>query len=203
LVHEYLVFDNAKYFSSIILTEYALEQNSKIKHSTNYYPQENGLAESTNKNIIEILKRIVNDHQRNWHLALPNALWDDRVTPKSSLRNYPFFLVYGQEETLPTHTFLPSLKLAQTIQDKECPVMQHKLNILLKLEEDMEKDKRNLMKHQEVIKRWFDKSYVGNKYFQEGDLVFKWDKANEIKGKHTKFQKFWLGLFQIHQKIGP
>jgi hypothetical protein len=43
---------------------------------------------------------------------------------------------------------------------------------------------------------------VGNKYFQEGDLVLKWDKANEMKGKHTKFQKLWLGPYQIHEKIG-
>jgi hypothetical protein len=33
--------------------------------------------------------------------------------------------------------------------------------MLLKLEEDREKAKRNLMQHQEVIKRWFDKSSVG------------------------------------------
>jgi hypothetical protein len=125
------------------------------------------------------------------------------VTPKSSLGNSPFFLVYRQEETLPTHTFLPSLQLSQSVQDKECPVMQQRLNMLLKLEEDREKSKKNLMQHQEVIKRWFDKSSVGNKYFQEGDLVLKWDKENEIKGKHTKFQKLWLGPFQIHKKIGP
>jgi hypothetical protein len=40
-----------------------------------------------------------------------------------------------------------------------------------------------------MVKRWFDKSNVGNKYFQEGDLVLKWDKANELKGKHSKFLK--------------
>ena len=35
-----------------------------------------------------------------------------------------------------------------------------------------------------------------------GDLVLKWDKAHEEKGKHTKFQKMWLGPFQIAKKIG-
>jgi hypothetical protein len=148
------------------------------------------------------MKRIVTEHQRNWHLSLPNALWDDRVTPKDSLGNSPFFLVYGQEVILPTHTFLPSLQLAQSVQDKECPVMQQRLNMLLKLEEEREKSKKKLVQHQELIKRWFDKTSVGNKYFQEGDLVLKWDKANEMKGKHTKFHKLWLGPYQIHEKIG-
>jgi len=31
----------------------------------------------------------------------------------------------------------------------------------------------------------------------------KWNKALEDKGKHTKFQKMWLGPFQISEKIGP
>ena len=35
-----------------------------------------------------------------------------------------------------------------------------------------------------------------------GDLVLKWDKAHEEKGKHTKFQRMWLGPFQIIEVIG-
>jgi hypothetical protein len=73
--------------------------------------------------------------------------------------------------------------------------------MLLKLEEEREKDKMNLTHHQEVIKKWFDKSFVGNKYFHEGDLVLKWNKSNELKGKHTNFQKLWLGPYLIYQKI--
>ena len=46
---EYLVFDNASYFKSIDLISYALEKGIKLKFSTNYYPQGNGLAESSNK----------------------------------------------------------------------------------------------------------------------------------------------------------
>jgi len=34
-------------------------------------------------------------------------------------------------------------------------------------------------------------------------LVLKWHKAHEEKGKHTKFQRLWLGPFQIIEKIGP
>jgi hypothetical protein len=58
-VPESLVFDNAKYFSSLKLTEFSLERNIKVKYSTNYYPQGNGLEESTNKNLINILKKML------------------------------------------------------------------------------------------------------------------------------------------------
>jgi transposase InsO family protein len=47
-----LVFDNASYFSSIKLTEFALEKGIKIQYSANYYPQGNGLEKSTNKNLL-------------------------------------------------------------------------------------------------------------------------------------------------------
>ena len=62
-----------------------LRNHIKIHYSTNYYLQGNGLAESTNKNLIKIVNKTVIENQRNWNVALPNALWDDKVTPKNSL----------------------------------------------------------------------------------------------------------------------
>ena len=54
-----LVFDNATYFSSIRLTAFAHERGIKLHDFANYYSQGNSLAESTNKNMIRILKNIV------------------------------------------------------------------------------------------------------------------------------------------------
>jgi hypothetical protein len=34
----------------------------------NYYPQGNGLSESTNNTLIQILKKIIDKNQRNWNL---------------------------------------------------------------------------------------------------------------------------------------
>lgn len=54
-----LVVDNATYFSSLKLYEFELENGIVLKHGSNYYPQENGLAESTNKNLIRIIKKTI------------------------------------------------------------------------------------------------------------------------------------------------
>eukprot|EP00253_Pinus_taeda_P005312 PITA_05312 len=54
-----LMFDNASYFSGNAMTEFALKRGFKLKYSANYFPQGNGLAESTNKNLIRIIKRTV------------------------------------------------------------------------------------------------------------------------------------------------
>jgi len=53
-----------------------------------------------------------------------------------------------------------------------------------------------------IMKRWFDHHLAGDKYYQVGELVLKWDKLNEPKGKNTKFQHLWLGPFQVVVKIG-
>ena len=65
--------------------------------------------------------------------------------------------------------------------------MQHIIVTLLKLEEEHEKSKKKLSKHQSLVKRWFDKKVVTRKDFHIGDLVLKWDKGNETKRKQNKF----------------
>ena len=200
---ESLIFDNATYFSSIKLTEYALEKGIKLKYSANYYPQGNGLAESSNKNMIKILKRTVANHHRDWHTALSSALWADRVTPKAAIGNSPFFLVYGKEAILPPHLFLPSLQLAQSVQEVPCSAMEHRINTLQKLEEDREMARKKFEKHQQTVKRWFDLRKSVSRDLEVGDLVLRWDKEHEDKGKHTKFQRLWLGPFIITENLGP
>ena len=54
-----LVFYNAYYFSSIKMTTFENEKEIKLHYSTNYYLQGNGLVESTNKNLIRILKKTI------------------------------------------------------------------------------------------------------------------------------------------------
>jgi hypothetical protein len=51
-----LVFDNVTYFSSLKLIEFSLDRGIILQYATNYYPQGNGEVESTNKNLICILK---------------------------------------------------------------------------------------------------------------------------------------------------
>jgi len=54
-----IVFDSATYFSSLKLYEFTLENGIILKHAYNYYPQGNGLDESTNKNIFNIIKKTI------------------------------------------------------------------------------------------------------------------------------------------------
>jgi hypothetical protein len=59
-------------------------------HSTPYYPQGNGLAESSNKSLINIVKKLLEDNKKAWDSKLKFALWADRVTTKRALGLSPF-----------------------------------------------------------------------------------------------------------------
>ena len=65
--------------------------------SSNYYPQGNGIVESTNKTLIHILKKIIDQNQKNWHLKLMDALWVSIMNPKDNTEMSPYMLVYGKE----------------------------------------------------------------------------------------------------------
>lgn len=124
------------------------------------------------------------------------------MTPRISLGTSPYFLVYGKEAILPPNIYLPSLQLTQSSRGRSSNVLQTRIDTLIKLKEERIKAKEKFHTHQQRIKRWFDKHVVGDKQFQIGDLVLKWDKASEAKGKHSKFQKLWLSPYEIAEKIG-
>jgi len=118
------MFDNASYFSGNAMTEFPLKRGFKLKYSTNYYQQGNGLAKSTNKNLIRIIKQTIDQNHRNWHKSLMYALWVDRITQKTSIGTSPFNLVYGKEVVLPTNLAIPSLALIQFIEETPSSSLQ-------------------------------------------------------------------------------
>eukprot|EP00253_Pinus_taeda_P014823 PITA_14823 len=130
-----LMFDNASYFSGNAMTEFALKRGFKFKYSANYYPQGNGLAESTNKNLIRIIKRTLDQNHKNWHKSLIYALWANRITRKASIGTSPFNLVYGREVVLPTHLEIPSLSLVQYIDEVPTSSLHLTQMEIIKLEE--------------------------------------------------------------------
>jgi hypothetical protein len=110
------------------------------------------VVESTNKNLVIILKKTVTYNQINWHNQIHNALWADRVMPKEVVGNFAYFLVYGQEAILPNGLYLPSLQLAQDSNEEPSSSMQQRIDTLLMLEDQREKAKSKLLAHQQIVK---------------------------------------------------
>ena len=80
--------------------------------SSRYYLQGNGLAKSINKTLIQVLKNIISDSQKNWHKKLNNELWVSMITPKESTSQFTYLLVYGKESILPINLKTNELVIA-------------------------------------------------------------------------------------------
>jgi hypothetical protein len=97
-----IVTDNAVAFRSEPLAKLFEQFRIKLIHSTPYYPQGNGLVESSNKILIRTIKRLLEDNKRAWNSKLKFALWADRVTTKRAIGLSPFQLVYGAKYVFPS-----------------------------------------------------------------------------------------------------
>ncbi|XP_059068317.1 uncharacterized protein LOC131858866 [Cryptomeria japonica] len=113
---DYIISDNALAFVGTKISEWAVHNGRFSYTSSNYYPQGNGLAMSTNKNLIKIIKRKIEDNQRAWHTKLKSTLWANRITPKRSTGNSPNMLVYGKEARFPISLELPAFDLVNQLE---------------------------------------------------------------------------------------
>jgi len=79
---EKIITDNAVAFKSKKMISFCSKYHITLGHSTAYYPQGNGLAESSNKSLINSIIKSLEENKKNWHKKLTNALWADRLTTK-------------------------------------------------------------------------------------------------------------------------
>jgi hypothetical protein len=54
----------------------------QLIHSTPYYPQGNGLEKYSNKSLVKIIKKMLEDKNKSWDSKMKFYLWADRVTTK-------------------------------------------------------------------------------------------------------------------------
>ena len=92
-----IVTDNATAFKSKKMIDFYHKYHISLNHSTAYYPQGNGLAESSNKILVRIIKKLLEDNKRSSHTKLKYDLWADNISTKRVIGMSPFQLVYGTE----------------------------------------------------------------------------------------------------------
>jgi IS30 family transposase len=102
IVHQFgfpqtLTVDQGAAFMSHQFSEFADLLKIKLMNSSPYYAQANGQDEASNKSIIKLIKKKIEDHPRMWHEVLSEALWAYRVSKHGAIQVTPFEVVFGQE----------------------------------------------------------------------------------------------------------
>jgi hypothetical protein len=96
-------------FMSHQVCDFAKSLKIKLLSSLPYYAQANGQDESSNKILIKLIKKKIEENPRRWREVLSEALWAHRISKHSATKVTPFKLVYGQEAILPIEVNLDAL----------------------------------------------------------------------------------------------
>ena len=81
--------------------------------STPFYAQANDQAEASNKVLIGILEKMLEENPKDWHRILLETLWAYTTSKGSSIGVSPFSLTYGQDAILPMEVVVPYLRVSR------------------------------------------------------------------------------------------
>ena len=85
------------------------------------------MAESSNKSLVKIIRKLLEDNKKAWNAKLKFALWEDRVSTKKSIGTSPFHLVYGTDVIFLASLGAPVMKFQQE-HDIESNPLQTRIN---------------------------------------------------------------------------
>jgi hypothetical protein len=194
-----LTIDKGTSFMLKEVREFAELYRIKLLNSSPYYAQANGQAESSNRTLINLIKKKICDNPKHWHKILSEALWAHRISKHSATKVSPFELIYWQEAVLPVEISLNAVRFAR---QNDLTVIDYYNSMMDNIDEVT--DKRVIAlgaieKDKIMVARAYNKKVKG-KSFQVGDLV--WKTILPLRNKDRKFGKWspsWEGPYKVKQ----
>ncbi|XP_059658620.1 uncharacterized protein LOC132304939 [Cornus florida] len=182
--------------------DYCAEYGVQVISSTPYFAQSNGQVETSNKVIFNILKKMIENHPREWHHLLSEALWAYRNSRRSGTGVTPYMLTYGHDAVLPMEITIRSARVA--FQNKLTPAYyNHAMLVELK---DLDEVRLNALDHIVAQKKKVMRAYnkkVKAKAFVKGDLVWQVRFPPRVKDKeYRKWTPNWNGPYLVERVLG-
>jgi transposase InsO family protein len=185
-VPQTLTTNQGALFMSHQFKDFAESLKIKLMNSSPYYAHANGQAEASNKTLIKLVTKKIDEIQR-WHELLSEALWAHRTSKHRATKVSPFELVYGQEALLPMEINLQACRvtLQYALSAKEYSSL-----LMDQIDEVHESRLRALeeIKKEKLRVPWVYNKKVKVRSFQVGELV--WKTISPVGTRDRQFGKW-------------
>ena len=164
-----------------------------------YHQSANGKVEKFNDFLNNTLSTVIKDDQSNWDDCIDKCLFTYRVTLNRTLKDNPFYLIYGRDAVLPQDLFLPINKSQRKVNQKDIDL--YKVDLVKTLKEAYAKLNTTKENERERYKLYYDKTHK-EVIFDVGDEVWVYFKAQTTdKTLSVKFLANWKGPYVVIERI--
>ena len=168
----------------------------KARNTTPYHAQANGLVERFNATLKQMIKRLAQEHPKDWHRYIPAVLFAYREVPQESMRFSPFELLYGRTVRGPMAVLRDLWANDGPNQPVPKPEVEYVVDLRNRLASTCEVAQQHLGQASKRYAKAFNRK-AKERWFDVGDEVLLL-----LPVKKNKLQLAWRGPYTVLERVG-
>ena len=173
---------------------------TKVKVTTPYYPEANGMIERGHQPLKDTLVKLCSIESTNWRSYLPLVLFADRISTKRTTGYTPYELIFGKPAILPVDLEW------ETYMGTDWEKIKTTEELLLARTQQIEQREEILQEAYKKMKESHGKSLENQnsnksirKPLEPGHLVLAYNKSLESQWRNL-FENRWNGPYRINKQ---